>query len=138
MSDELEKLHAFYREGDNQFKVAGGIEGIRRLADDFYTMMENLPEAKTILKMHPEDLELSREKLALFLCGYLNGPDLYLEKFGEIKLAPAHAHLDIGPEERDAWLLCMRKALDKQDYPAPFKAFILNRLTIPAERCRTR
>ena len=138
MSDDLEKLHAHYRETDNQFKMAGGVEGITKLANDFYNQMETLPEAKHILSLHPADLTASREKLARFLCGYMNGPELYEEKYGPIALAPAHAHIPIGTPEKEAWLLCMEKALDQQPYAQEFKDFILKRLSIPADRCRNR
>jgi hemoglobin len=138
MSDDLEKLHEMYREGDNQFQIAGGAEGCRKLANDFYDVMETLPEAKHILGLHPADLTDSREKLALFLCGYTNGPELYEEKYGPIQLAPAHAHIPIGAAEKAAWLLCMEKALEMQSYPTEFKAFMLKRFSVPAERCRNR
>ena len=138
MSDDIEKLHAQYREGDTQFRLAGGLDGLSRLADDFYRLMQTLPEAQGILKMHPEDLAESSRKLALFLCGYLNGPDLYEERYGPMQLGPAHARFAIGTAEKEAWLLCMEKALEKQDWPEPFKAFLLMRLRTPAERIRNR
>ncbi len=109
MTDNLEKLYEHYREADNQFQLAGGLEGITKLANDFYDQMETLPEAKRILHMHPTDLTVSREKLSRFLCGYMNGPELYEEKYGPIQLAPAHSHLAIGTPEKEAWLLCMEK-----------------------------
>jgi len=138
MNEELEQLHAYYREGDNQFKIAGGAEGCMKLANDFYDIMETLPEARKVLFMHPSDLTESREKLGRFLAGYMNGPELYEEKYGPIRLAPAHSHLRIGSAERDAWLLCMKKALEKQDWPREFKDFLLMRLKVPAENCRNR
>jgi len=138
MSEDLDKLHAYYREGDNQFRIAGGVEGITKLVNDFYDEMETIPEARKILFMHPTDLTESRDKLARFLYGYLDGPDLYEEKYGPIHLAPAHAHLAIGTSEKEAWLLCMKKALEKQDYPEEFKTFLLKRLSVPAENCRNR
>lgn len=138
MTNNLEKLYEQYRTGDTQFQLAGGVEGITKLANDFYDQMETLPEAKRILHMHPTDLTESREKLARFLCGYLNGPELYEEKYGPIQLAPAHGHLAIGTPEKEAWLRCMEKALEQQPYPPEFKAFILKRLSIPADRCRNR
>ena len=67
MTEYLEK---YYREGDNQFRFAGGVEGIMKLANDFYDAMERLPEATGILKLHPTDLAESRDKLGRFLCGY--------------------------------------------------------------------
>jgi hemoglobin len=138
MSEDLEKLYEHYREGDNQFRIAGGVEGITKLANDFYDQMQTLPEARKILFMHPSDLAESREKLARFLCGYMNGPELYEEKYGPIALAPAHNHLAIGSAEKTAWLLCMEKALEMQPYPQEFKAFMLMRLDTPADRCRNR
>jgi len=138
MSDDLAKLHAYYREGDHQFQIAGGVEGCMKLANDFYDMMETLPETKKILFMHPTDLTESREKLGRFLCGYMNGPELYEEKYGPIALAPAHSHLPIGTPEMNAWLLCMKTAMAQQDYPQAFKDFMMMRLAVPAERCRNR
>lgn len=126
----------YYREGDNQFKIAGGVEGIMKLANDFYDVMETLPETRGILSLHPNDLTESRDKLGRFLCGYLNGPDLYKEKYGQLRLAPAHAHVPIGTVERDAWLRCMETALEKQPYPEEFKAFLMKRFLVPAERIR--
>ena len=138
MSNDSDKLHACYREGDNQFRLAGGVEGITKLVNDFYDLMETLPEARRILFMHPTDLTVSRDKLARFLCGYLEGPELYEEKYGVINLGPAHAHLAIGTVEKEAWLLCMEKALEQQDWPREFKDFVLMRLQTPAERIRNR
>ena len=48
-----------------------------KLANDFYDIMEELSEAKHILSLHPNNLEESRDKLARFLCFYMNGPHLY-------------------------------------------------------------
>jgi len=138
MAADPEKLYGHYREGDNQFQLAGGVEGIQKLANDFYDIMAKLPEARRILHMHPTDLTESREKLGRFLCGYMNGPELYEEKYGPIALAPAHSHLAIGTSEKEAWLLCMKTALDKQPYPQEFKDFLMMRLAIPAESCRNR
>ncbi len=138
MFNDLEKLQASYREADTQFKLAGGAAGCIKLANDFYDVMETLPEARKILFMHPSDLTESREKLGRFLAGYMNGPALYEEKYGPIALGPAHAHLAIGTAEKDAWLLCMRKALDMQPWAEPFKDFIYARLETPAERIRNR
>lgn len=138
MSDDLEKLHKYYREGDNQFQIAGGVEGITKLANDFYDQMETLKESRRILHMHPTDLTVSREKLARFLCGYTNGPGLYEEKYGPLALGPAHSHLAIGSAEKDAWLLCMEKALAMQPYPEEFKGFMYMRLCTPASRIQNR
>ncbi len=136
MSEELEKLHAYYREDDNQFQIVGGEEGCMKLSNDFYDMMEILPEAKHIRSLHPNDMIEPRRKFGLFLCGYLNGPERYEEEYGPIQLAPAHAHIPIGTAEKEAWLFCMQKALELQTYPQEFKDFLMKRFSVPAERCR--
>lgn len=129
---------AKYGEGDTSFQAAGGEEGIRKLANAFYDAMEQQPEAAVILKMHMTDLDVSRDKLARFLCGWLGGPKLYSEKYGPIQIPKAHGHLDIGTKERDAWLKCMELALAQQPYAEAFKRYMLKELFTPANRSRTR
>lgn len=123
-----------YGFSDNSFQAAGGIEGIRKLVDDFYHEMEALPEAAVIRKMHKPDLTESRDKLTLFLTGWMGGPSAYHEKYGSINIPRSHAHLPIGEAERDAWLLCMERALEKQNYAPEFSRYLLEQLRIPAER----
>ena len=127
-----------YGSGDASFRAAGEERGIRQLVDDFYDTMETLDQAVTIRQMHPADLTVSRDKLARFLCGWLGGPKLYRQKYGPIKIPQVHSHLDIGPEERDAWLKCMEHALQKQPYAESFKQYMLRELFTPADRSRTR
>ena len=119
---------------DASFKAAGGEAGVRKLVDDFYDYMEQLPLARKILTMHPDDLETSRDKLFRFLCGWLGGPSLYRENYGPISIPRAHAHLKISPRERDAWLHCMKRAIDDQDYPEDFKDYLFKQLSFPANR----
>lgn len=121
---------------DNSFQAAGGEQGLRKLSEDFYQFMETLPEAKTIRDMHPRDLAVSIDKLALFLCGWLGGPRLFQDKYGPIHIPKRHSHLKIKESERDAWLLCMEKALEQQDYSTEFKEYLLKQLFVPAERIR--
>lgn len=125
-----------YGINDNSFQAAGGEDGIRKLVECFYDVMDELPESQRIRDMHPDDLAISRKKLAYFLSGWLGGPRLYQEHFGSISIPGVHSHLDIKAEERDAWLLCMKKAIEQQPYAASFKTYLLEQLSIPAERIR--
>lgn len=127
-----------YGDGDKSFQTAGGEAGLKQLADDFYIAMQTLPQAAHILGMHDKDLTTSSDKLYRFLCGWLGGPKLYREKYGSIAIPKAHAHLDIGIEERDAWLACMAEALKDKAYPEDFKAYLMEALMFPADRCRNR
>ncbi len=121
---------------DNSYIAAGGLSGITRLVDDFYDNMDVFPEAKKIRVMHPQDLTESRKKLVYFLSGWLGGPRLYAQHYGGISIPGAHQHLNIGDEERDAWLYCMQKAIDIQPYEQSFKEYLFAQLKIPAERVR--
>jgi hemoglobin len=125
-----------YGSEDASYKAAGEYEGIKQLVDDFYDIMSELNESKKIRDMHPSDLEVSRDKLTRFLCAWTGGPRLYKEKYGAISIPQVHAHLTIGSAEKSAWLLCMGKALARQDYPQEFQDYMLTQLNVPAERCR--
>jgi hemoglobin len=89
----------------------GGDAAVRRLVDRFYDLMDSVPEYYVIRKLHPADLAGSREKLYLFLSGWLGGPPLYAEKYGHPMLRARHLPFAIGLAERDAWLACMRQAM---------------------------
>ena len=92
---------------------AMGEAGIRTLTDAFYDIMDELPEASDVRAMHAADLGPMKEKLAEYLIGWMGGPPLYADKYGTVCMTEPHEHYAIGPRERDQWLLCMDKALDK-------------------------
>jgi hemoglobin len=98
--------------------------------------METLERGKPIRAMHKEDLDIIKDKLSLFLMGWLGGPSKYGDKYGGISIPMAHQHLVVGEEERDAWLLCMTAALKHQDYNDAFKQYLIEQLAFPAERIR--
>jgi len=137
MNDNSGQIVALqYGVEDVSYKAAGELVGITQLVDDFYHYMETLPEAKKIRDMHPDDLTVSRDKLSCFLSGWLGGPKLFSQKYYSISIPKAHKHLSVSSKERDAWLLCMKKAADDQPYKASFKKYLLEQLYVPAERVR--
>ncbi len=123
-----------YGELDASYQAAGGLQGITQLVERFYQYMDQLPEAKSIREMHPKDLTITKDKLVCFLSGWLGGPRLFAEKYGSLSIPMAHKHLDISLEEKDAWLLCMKKAAAEQPYEESFKIYLLEQLAFPAER----
>ena len=127
-----------YGVGANSYHAAGEIDGIACLVDKFFHNMDAFPEARIIREMHPHDLTESRKKLMYFLCGWLGGPKLYAEHYGMINILGVHSHLAIGDAERDAWLYCMRKAIDVQQYQESFKEYLFEQLKVPAERIKQR
>ena len=95
------------------YRMAGGEQGIRELVERFYALMDELPEAREIRALHPADLSHAKERLFMFLSGWLGGPPLYEERFGHPHLRQKHLPFPIGDAERDAWMLCMTRALDE-------------------------
>jgi hemoglobin len=94
------------------YESIGGEQAVRALVDRFYDYMDELPEAEHIRSLHAKSLRVSREKLFLFLSGWLGGPQLYVEKYGHPMLRRRHMPFSIGLRERDEWMGCMIKALD--------------------------
>jgi hemoglobin len=95
------------------YVLIGGAESIRQLVDRFYDLMELEPAYAVIRQLHPADLSTSRDKLYLFLTGWMGGPELYQEKYGHPKLRARHLPFLIGSAERNQWLDCMQRAMDE-------------------------
>lgn len=93
------------------YERIGGADVLRKLVHRFYQLMDELPEALGIRKLHGEDLHGSEDKLFMFLSGWTGGPQLYVEKFGHPMLRARHLPFPIGTNERDQWLMCMDMAL---------------------------
>ena len=127
-----------YGTGDASYIAAGQEAGIRALVDTFFDRMGSDPRFRPIFDMHPEDKEISRDKLASFLCGWLGGPKRYQEKYGPIGIPRAHQHLPITQLEHDLWLVCMKASIDEQSFKAAFKRYLLEQLRVPAAGVRRR
>lgn len=93
------------------FDRLGGEPAVRKLVDRFYDLMDLEPAFTVLRAMHPATLEGSRDKLHWFLCGWLGGPQLYVEKFGHPRLRARHLPYSIGIAERDQWMACMTQAM---------------------------
>lgn len=93
------------------YEQIGGEEIVRKLVNRFYDLMDTQPGAAEIRALHPENLDRSREKLFMFLVGWMGGPPLYIERYGHPRLRARHLPFPIGEQERDQWLQCMNGAL---------------------------
>ena len=114
----------------------GGEEGIRRLVNRFYDLMDTAPEAANIRALHATSLKMSREKLFMFFSGWTGGPQLYAERFGHPRLRARHLPFPIGARERDEWLWCMDRALNEQDMPALLREQVRSNLHSLADHMR--
>ena len=120
------------------YERLGGEAGVRELVTRFYDYMDQLSEAQQIRALHAKSLRGSREKLFLFLSGWLGGPDLYQQKYGHPRLRARHLPFSIGRAERDQWLLCMGKALDDMAIADDLRAHLKQAFFQVADHMRNR
>ena len=93
------------------FDLIGGESRVRELVDRFYDLMDLEPEFAVLRGVHPPSLDSARDKLFWFLCGWLGGPNHYIERFGHPRLRARHLPFEIGTQERDQWMRCMALAM---------------------------
>ena len=72
--------------------------------------------------MYPEsDMKGAAHRLQIFLEQYWGGPTTYQEERGHPRLRMRHAGFHINPAAQDAWLDCMRKAVDGMEMKAELR-----------------
>jgi hemoglobin len=95
------------------YEAVGGEQVFHRLVARFY---EEVAKDEVVRPLYPEeDLGPAEERFRMFLMQYWGGPHTYSERRGHPRLRMRHAPFTIGPIERDAWLRCMRIAVDEAD-----------------------
>ena len=104
------------------FEWIGGEERVRALTDRFYDLMDLEPAYTELRAAHGSDLVNAREKLFMFLCGWLGGPSYYTDQFGHPRLRARHMPFAIGIKERDQWVDCMDQAMGETGVPAELRA----------------
>jgi hemoglobin len=109
---------------DSVYARLGGEPAVRALVDRFYALMDELPQAQAVRRLHSRDLQRSADSLFKFLSGWFGGPPLYIRERGHPRLRMRHMPFAIGRAERDQWMLCMRQALQEQVAEIPLRAAI--------------
>jgi hemoglobin len=93
------------------FERMGGEVRVKALTERFYDLMDLEPAYAQLRAAHGTELTQAREKLFMFLSGWLGGPQHYTERFGHPRLRARHMPFVIGIAERDQWLACMDQAM---------------------------
>ena len=99
------------------FEWIGGEPRVQALVDRFYDLMELEPAYAALRATHGSSLDEARQKLFWFLCGWLGGPDYFVERFGHPRLRARHMPFKIGIRERDQWVACMDQAMGETSVP---------------------
>ncbi|MCX7276426.1 MAG: group II truncated hemoglobin [Burkholderiales bacterium] len=93
------------------FEWIGGEERVKALTERFYDLMDLEPGYAALRGSHGSTLDNARQRLFMFLCGWLGGPQYYTEQFGHPRLRARHMPFKVGILERDQWLACMDQAM---------------------------
>ena len=98
------------RDTTNYFEAFGGEAFFADLVSQFYA---HVATNEILRPMYPEsDMKGAARRLQMFLEQYWGGPTTYQEERGHPRLRMRHAGFHINPAAKEAWLECMRKAVD--------------------------
>ena len=98
---------------ETPFAWIGGESQVHALVDRFYDLMDLEPDYAALRAAHGTELANAREKLKMFLNGWMGGPQRYTEQFGHPRLRMRHMPFSIGIAERDQWVACMDQAMQE-------------------------
>ena len=111
---------------DTPYEWIGGEERVRALVDRFYDLMDLEPNYAALRAAHGPELSNARERLFMFLCGWLGGPSYYTDQFGHPRLRMRHMPFAIGIKERDQWVACMDQAMAETQLPEALRTRLKN------------
>lgn len=123
----------------NPYEELGGSERIRAIVERFYDLMSELEPALAQLHVCTPDGKVdrgSRDRFAMFLIGWLGGPDDYIRQHGHPRLRMRHGRVPVNIAMRDAWLRCMYAALDEFGVTGEVRAFLDTRFADVADFMR--
>jgi hemoglobin len=124
---------------DNPFALLGGRAAAEQLAARFYEVMERDEPALAAVHRQAPGGGIDpgvKQRFALFLVGWLGGPQEYVEQHGHPRLRMRHARVPIDATLRDAWVRTMRRAMDDCQVPATVRGFLEQRFSEVADFLR--
>lgn len=124
---------------DPPWQRLGGVEGVKALTEAFYdAMSEHEPRLAQLHACEPDGRvgRETRERFALFLVGWLGGPQDYSQRHGHPRLRMRHAALPVDLAMRDAWLRSMHRALDARGVQGGLRRFLEGRFAQVADFLR--
>ncbi|WP_409304669.1 globin [Peribacillus sp. SCS-155] len=103
---------------------------LHRLIDVFYSKVSKHPD---LIPIFPDDLTETARKQKQFMTQYLGGPSLYTNEHGHPMLRARHIPFEVTPKRAEAWLSCMRDAMDEVGLEGEFREFFYHRLHLTAQ-----
>lgn len=103
---------------------------LHQLVDAFYFRVARHPDLAPIF---PDDLSETARKQKQFLTQFLGGPALYTQEHGHPMLRARHLPFEITPTRANAWLACMREAMDEVGLTGPKREEFYARLHFTAQ-----
>ena len=101
------------RDTTNYYELFGGEPFFADLVSQFYARVAT---NEILRPMYPEsDMKGAARRLQMFLEQYWGGPTTYQEERGHPRLRMRHAGFHINPAAKEAWLSCMKAAVDGVD-----------------------
>ena len=92
------------------YQQVGGEKTFNDLTSHFYALVAVNP---VLRPMYPDsDLHAAARRLQLFLEQYWGGPTTYSDERGYPRLRMRHAPFHISKVEHDAWIACMKDAVN--------------------------
>ena len=123
---------------ETPFAWIGGESQVHALVDRFYDLMDLEPDYAALRAAHGTELANAREKLKMFLTGWLGGPQHYTEQFGHPRLRMRHMPFSIGIAERDQWVACMDQAMQETGVDAALRTRLKDSFMQTADWMRNR
>ncbi|WP_166238718.1 globin [Paenibacillus turpanensis] len=108
------------------YEHIGGETTIRRLVDAFY---DRVAVNEVIGPLFTGGFEEIKRKQFMFLTQFTGGPALFTMEFGHPMMRARHMRFPITPAAAEAWLSCMRGAMDEIGLEGEARSFLYERLT---------
>lgn len=93
------------------YDLLGGADGVARVVNRFYDLMESDPSFAGLRAMHAPDLTPMRASLAGFLTGWSGGPRTWFDQNPGKCMMSAHGALEIDRDRAAQWCDAMARAL---------------------------
>lgn len=107
-----------------------GKDTLNELVDIFYDLVGQHPDLAPIF---PDDLTETARKQKQFLTQFFGGPPLYTQEHGHPMLRARHLPFTITERHANAWLSCMKQAMDRVELDSNLRDGMFSRLAMTAK-----